>query len=161
GLLSGLRGRIGPAHRPPARALLGGDGPHELGHYRHPTGRAPRVGRGRLVVPRPDGAYRARARVGNPEHDRGQLMRNRPTGDELLTCARKVVRDEVLTALPADKRHAVLMVMNAMSIAERQLRYGEAPEREELAAIRRLLGEDFSDLAVGNRRLCDVIREGR
>jgi hypothetical protein len=88
-------------------------------------------------------------------------MRDRPTGDELLTCARKVVRDEVLTALPADKRHAVLMVMNAMSIAERQLRYGEAPEREELAAIRRLLGEDFSDLAVGNRRLCDVIRGGR
>jgi hypothetical protein len=88
-------------------------------------------------------------------------MRDRPTGDELLICARKVVRDEVLPSLPAEKRHAVLMVMNAMSIAERQLRYGEAPAQEELAALKRLLGEDCSDLAAGNRRLCGLIREGR
>ena len=88
-------------------------------------------------------------------------MRDRPTGDELLVCARKVVRDEVMPSLPVEKRHAVLMIMNAMSIAERQLRYGEAPAQEELAAIKRLLGEDCRDLAVGNRRLCRLIREGR
>ena len=88
-------------------------------------------------------------------------MRDRPTGDELLISARKVVRDEVMPLLPADKRHAVLMVMNAMSIAERQLRYGAAPAREELEAVKRLLGADCSDLSEGNQRLCRLIREGR
>jgi Domain of unknown function (DUF6285) len=88
-------------------------------------------------------------------------MRDRPTGDELLTCARKLVRDEVMPSLPADRKHTVLMVMNAMSIAERQLRYGEAPAHRELAAIKSLVGGDCSDLAAGNRRLCILIRAGR
>ena len=88
-------------------------------------------------------------------------MRDRPTGDDLLECARKALREQVLPSLPGEHRHTVLMVMNAMSIAERQLRYGEAPGHQELAAIARLLGEDCGDLAAGNRRLCCLIREGR
>ena len=88
-------------------------------------------------------------------------MRDRPTGDDLLQCARKALRDEVLPSLPGEHRHLLLMVMNAMSIAERQLRYGEAPANEELAAIGRLLGADCGDLSAGNRRLCDLIRAGR
>jgi hypothetical protein len=88
-------------------------------------------------------------------------MRDRPTGDELLMCARELMRDEVMPSVPADKRHAVLMVMNAMSIAERQLSYGEAPARRELAAIKALLGEDWNEVAAGNRRVCSMIREGK
>jgi Domain of unknown function (DUF6285) len=87
-------------------------------------------------------------------------MRDRPTGDDLLQCARQVLRGDVLPSLPAEQRHALLMVMNAMSIAERQLRYGEAPVKEELAAIAGLIGHDCSDLIAGNRRLCTLIRDG-
>ncbi|HEX4599048.1 MAG TPA: DUF6285 domain-containing protein [Burkholderiaceae bacterium] len=87
-------------------------------------------------------------------------MRDQPTGDDLLRCARKALRDEVLPSLPAEQRHTLLMVMNAMSIAERQLRYGQGPADEELAAMARLLGTKCDEMATGNRRLCDLIRQG-
>lgn len=87
-------------------------------------------------------------------------MREQPRGDALLACARQLLRDEVLPALPADRKHALLMALNAMSIAERQLQYGDAPEAEELAALRELLDDGRISLAEGNRRLARALREG-
>ena len=66
-------------------------------------------------------------------------MRGQPTGEQLLETARGLLRDELLPALPADKRHAALMIANAMAIAGRQLKNGEAHDREELAALAALL----------------------
>lgn len=42
-------------------------------------------------------------------------------GERLLETARDLLRDELLPALPPDKRHAALMVANAMAIAAREL----------------------------------------
>lgn len=71
-------------------------------------------------------------------------MRDEPTGEQLLDTARSLLRDELLPALPADKRHAALMIANAMSIAMRQLQQGEAGERKEIEVLGALLGEPGS-----------------
>ena len=48
-------------------------------------------------------------------------MKNRPHGNELLTVARRVLLDDLLPLLPADKTYDVLMIANAMAIAAREL----------------------------------------
>lgn len=87
-------------------------------------------------------------------------MRDRPKGDELLASARKLLREQILPALPAEHKHGLLMALNAMSIAERQLQYGEGPERAELAALEALLGEPCPQPDVANRRLALHLRAG-
>ena len=58
-------------------------------------------------------------------------MRDQPQGDALLAIAAKTLREQILPALPEDKKYAALMVLNAMSIAERQLAIGEGPLNDE------------------------------
>lgn len=87
-------------------------------------------------------------------------MREQPRGDALLTAARQLLREQVLPAVPADRRHALLMTLNAMSIAERQLQNGDAPEAAELVALRGLLDDERVSLAEGNRKLAQALREG-
>lgn len=99
-------------------------------------------------------------------------MRDQPNGAELLDTARGVLRDELLPLLPADKRTAALMIANALSIAARQLRNGDADERAELDALERLLSEPVAvgaddpqalraALVAANRKLAAWIRAGR
>jgi len=87
-------------------------------------------------------------------------MREQPQGHALLACARQVLRDEILPALPAERKHALLMVMNAMSIAERQLRNGDAPEAQERVRLRGLVDSGDAGLAEGNRMLARQLRNG-
>lgn len=87
-------------------------------------------------------------------------MRQQPTGDDLLACARNVLKKDVLPALRAEPRHALLMAMNAMSIAERQLRNGDRPEQEELAELRALFDDAGVSMGDAQRRLARAIREG-
>lgn len=98
-------------------------------------------------------------------------MRYQPTGDQLLDTARTLLRDELIPALPPEKRHVALMIANAMAIATRQLQAGEAPQQREVAELRRMLSAEAGDdtaegvsartqLAPLNRRLCERIRVG-
>lgn len=94
-------------------------------------------------------------------------MREDPNGASLLQAASTLLREDILKALPADKRHGALMIANAMSIAMRQLEQGEAPEQAELQALRALLGNDGdrdapmrSLLLTLNRQLSCRIRSG-
>lgn len=98
-------------------------------------------------------------------------MRDEPTGGQLLETARNVLREQLMPALPAEHRHAALMIANAMSIAMRQLHNGDEHERQEVAALEKLLFPGgVSELKAGmgtrerlkelNRRLCHWIREG-
>ncbi|MBL8473181.1 MAG: hypothetical protein KF778_10245 [Rhodocyclaceae bacterium] len=87
-------------------------------------------------------------------------MRDHPTGEELLACARRVLKDKLLPAIGADQRHDLLMVMNALSIAERQLQYGEAPQQQELNELNQLLGTKALDLTSANRELSRRLRAG-
>lgn len=87
-------------------------------------------------------------------------MRQQPTGEALLACARRVLREEVLPALPAERKHALLMALNAMSIAERQLHNGDLPDVQETGELRALLDDDRLGLGDGNRRLAELLRAG-
>jgi len=98
-------------------------------------------------------------------------MRDLPTGDQLLDTARTLLRESLIPALPAEKRHEALMIANAMSIAMRQLENGDEPDRRELKDLSGLLlageardaGADprpREQLRALNRRLCKSIRGG-
>lgn len=89
-----------------------------------------------------------------------------PATPTLLDTARRLLLDELLLAMPADKRHAALMIANAMAIADRQLG-GDAPAADELAALAALLPvppaaetDDRARLTTLNRMLCTFVREG-
>ncbi|MCL2346527.1 MAG: DUF6285 domain-containing protein [Desulfobulbus sp.] len=94
-------------------------------------------------------------------------MRDQPTGDLLLETARDLLREEIIPALSGNQRHAALMIANAMAIAMRQLQSGDDAERQELAALQKILslpesGASLSQsLTDANRQLCRLIREGR
>ncbi|WP_418648972.1 DUF6285 domain-containing protein (plasmid) [Thauera butanivorans] len=89
-------------------------------------------------------------------------MRDRPTGDALLACARNVLRQEVLASVPSEHKHALLMAMNAMSIAERQLQYGEAPLQAEADSLASVLDAPVAVAALleANRTLARRLRTG-
>lgn len=101
-------------------------------------------------------------------------MRDQPDGAALLEAARELLKGPLLAALPAEHRHGALMVANAMAIAERQLRAGDAPLQAELAGLRALPGladgtegqagtddEDVDALLRDlNHALCQRIRAG-
>ncbi|VWX37106.1 conserved hypothetical protein [Limnobacter sp. 130] len=87
-------------------------------------------------------------------------MREQPTGESLLQCARDVLKNNVLPMLQGDAKRDVLMVMNAMSIAQRELQQGTAPDEREQQALAQLLGEPVFDVAQANRELAARIRAG-
>ena len=99
-------------------------------------------------------------------------MRDEPTGEQLLETARNLLREEVLPALPPERKHAALMIANAMAIAMRQLKNGEEGERSEFRALSTLLGRPAPDEPAGgvelrgqlkelNREFARAIRAGR
>lgn len=86
-------------------------------------------------------------------------MRERPDGADLLAIAREVLKNDLLPLLPKERQVDALMIANALGIAERQLRHGDAGARAEQAALAQLLGRDgtLPDL---NRAFARAIRDG-
>lgn len=94
-------------------------------------------------------------------------MRDRPQGHELLAIAAKTFREQLLPALPEEKKYAAMMLLNALSIAERQLANGEEALHAEVEALSAALGiavpADASlnaQLGTLNRALAQRIRKG-
>lgn len=98
--------------------------------------------------------------MGNLEHDGAQLMREQPTGESLLQCARDVLKNNVLPLAQGDAKRDILMVMNAMSIAQRELQQGTAFEEQEKQLLATVLGEPVFDVIQANRDLGARIRAG-
>lgn len=90
-------------------------------------------------------------------------MRDEPIGEQLLETARNLLREEILPVLPPERKHAALMIANAMIIAMRQLKNGEDGERRELRSLQSLLGHTGRDEPAGGaelrRQLTDLDRE--
>lgn len=63
---------------------------------------------------------------------------DRPDAAELLAVARKTLLEELVPALPEEKRYQALMIANALAIAGRAL---AAPPAEDLAGLEALAGE--------------------
>jgi len=88
-------------------------------------------------------------------------MREQPTGESLLQCARDVLKNNVLPLLQGDAKRDVLMVMNAMGIAQRELqRAFELDEADERKSLIKLIGEPVCDLVQANSVLAARIRSG-
>lgn len=95
-------------------------------------------------------------------------MRIQPDGAELLKAAQELLREILTGQAVSEHKHALLMIANAISIAERQLRAGDAHERQELASLEQLLGQSMPaeqgelkrSLLLANRVLAQRIREG-
>lgn len=66
-------------------------------------------------------------------------MKEEPLGDALLEEAHQLLKDELIPALPAEKRHAAMMVASAIAIAMRQGRAGQLQELQEADVLERLL----------------------
>jgi len=89
-------------------------------------------------------------------------MQQEPRGNALLECARELFRNRLLPTVPAEHRHAALMIMNAMAIAARQFGAGEEDGIgvEERAGLQALLMDEYEARDSGNRRLAEMIRTG-
>jgi len=94
-------------------------------------------------------------------------MRDRPQGHELLAIAAKTFREQLLPALPDEKKYAAMMLLNALSIAERQLANGEDTLHAEVGALSAALGIAVpadaalnAQLGTLNRALAQRIRKG-
>lgn len=84
------------------------------------------------------------------------MTTDQPDARGLVEIALKTLREVVLPAVPAEQRFPALMIANALSIAERELKGGT----DATDALRRLLGDD-GDADTLSRRLCAAISEGR
>ena len=91
------------------------------------------------------------------------MTQDRPDGAELLEAAAQSLREEVLPAVPPEHRLTLLMALNAMGIAERELRDPGAPGESQSAALQGLLGQAAAGEGhdAGDRLLAEKIRAGR
>ena len=74
-------------------------------------------------------------------------MTNLPGGSELLAVARDALLAEVRPLVQGDARYVVAMIANAMAIAAREARAGDAPARAALARLDALYGRPQRELA--------------
>ncbi len=81
---------------------------------------------------------------------------DQPDARGLVEIALKTFREVVLPAVPAEQRFPALMIANALSIAERELKGGA----DAAGPLQRLLGEE-GDAEALSRKLCAAIAEGR
>lgn len=87
-------------------------------------------------------------------------MRDRPTSEELLVEARRILREDLAPELSGGQRYKALMIANALGMAARELAAGEAPLRRERELLQDLLGETEADLTALNALLATRLRDG-
>lgn len=71
-------------------------------------------------------------------------MRDRPEGLSLLQIAASTLREQILPVLSEDKKYVALMVLRALTIAERQLKADELPLERERDVLEMLLKDTHS-----------------
>ena len=89
-------------------------------------------------------------------------MRERPDPLDLVVAVRNLLKAKILPAVDPSLRMDVLMALNALSIAERQIAAGPAPLDAERAALAGLIGatEPVTDPGQANRALSARLRQG-
>lgn len=86
-------------------------------------------------------------------------MRIPPDGAALLATAAEVLKQEMLPDVPADKAYGIRMVINAMSIARRQLETGDHAENIEYETLSIVLDSDEDGQSL-NREFARHVRRG-
>ena len=107
--------------------------------------------------------------MGSDEND-GRLtqMRIRPDILDILELSSHILKNEFDDDSYEDRRYETFMMANAITIAIRQLKIGNGPEREELAALQNLMDANGSqqssikeELSHLYSQVCKKIREGK
>lgn len=89
------------------------------------------------------------------------LPEDRPDGPELLDAARRYLLEELLPLIPDERRIDVLMIANAMGIAAREARAGDAPLHEALARLAAIYDEAVPACASDEALRAELSRLGR
>ena len=87
-------------------------------------------------------------------------MRERPDPLDLVVAVRNVLKAKILPAVDASLKMEVLMAMNALAIAERQISAGAAPLEAERASLETVLGAPADDPVAANRAPSPRLRQG-
>ena len=69
-------------------------------------------------------------------------MQDRPDAAELLEAVAEYLFAELRPEVPKEQRFRVLVAANVCAVVARELRAGEAPDREDLELFSELLGSD-------------------
>jgi uncharacterized protein DUF6285 len=91
-----------------------------------------------------------------------------PDAADLLATARDTLVDELLPALPGERRYTALMIANAMAIAARELALGAQATRREIERLRPFAAQEVApsdpgedDVHALRRSVAAAIRDGR
>lgn len=97
-------------------------------------------------------------------------MYERPTAAELLESARQVLLEDLLPALPPERKYEALMLANVMALTLRELDAGDLAVARQLRRLEALYSQSFQAiagaseaerLALLEKRLAQDIRAGR
>jgi hypothetical protein len=88
-------------------------------------------------------------------------MQDRPTAPELLDAMAADLYSEVREWVPRERRFRVLVLANLCAVIARELREGEAPDREDLELFKGLTADPWAvDAREAARELAAAIRRG-
>ena len=87
-------------------------------------------------------------------------MQDSPTAPELLESVAEYLFGELRPEVPREQRFKVLVAANVCAVVARELRAGDAPDREDLALFRELLGDEVDDTRAGAAELSRRLRAG-
>ena len=87
-------------------------------------------------------------------------MQDRPTAPELLDSVAEYLFGELRPEVPREQRFRVLVAANVCAVVAREIRAGEAPDREDLALFNDLLGEQVEDVHAAAAELSRRLRAG-
>jgi hypothetical protein len=87
-------------------------------------------------------------------------MQDRPTAEELLDSVAEYLFGELRPQVPREQRFKVLVAANVCAVVARELRAGDAPDREDLALFDELLGEQVGDVHAAAAELSRRLRSG-
>jgi Domain of unknown function (DUF6285) len=87
-------------------------------------------------------------------------MQDRPDAAELLEAVAEYLFAELRPEVPREQRFRVLVAANVCAVVAREIRAGEAPDREDLELFEELLGEEVSDPRQAAEQLAKRLRSG-
>jgi hypothetical protein len=87
-------------------------------------------------------------------------MQDRPTAPELLESVAEYLVGELRPEVPREQRFKVLVAANVCAVVAREIRAGDAPDREDLALFSELLGSEADDVHAAAAELSRRLRTG-
>jgi hypothetical protein len=88
------------------------------------------------------------------------VTQDRPAAPELLESVAEYLFGELRPEVPREQRFKVLVAATVCAVVAREIRSGDAPDREDLALFSELLGEPAEDVYAAAAELSRKLRAG-